>query len=202
MTVHELARIGVRTGRKVVEALSDGLDELEALIGDGRATDPLPTSPSASAWKMVGERENVTYPWPADAGGPDTFDRFRIYESPKGLKIALGFGVTLAGRRIVGVFKLGSGGGSPYPIVYFQGTDDFAQTRELIAPIRGRGGHRGKAMFKRSDGLPPLYDQFEIADLRARVEGHRFDVLGIVAREDDEITMVEHGAAQVDLRGL
>ena len=30
----------------------------------------------------------------------------------------------------------------------------------------------------------------------------RFDIVGVVAKEDDELTMLEHGAAQVSLRGL
>jgi hypothetical protein len=41
----------------------------------------------------------------------------------------------------VSLFRLGSGGGSPRPILPFVAADDFAETGEMVATLRGKGAN-------------------------------------------------------------
>lgn len=207
--VQDIELVIVRRLRAIGSEIGAGLDEIEALL-TGKSGAPAPAGvpevdvgTNGTAWTRVGELEGQSYKWPDKGGGLQTFDRFVVYES-NGLKIGLGY-VYAHGVQTppgVGVFKLGTGGGSKYPIVYFQATDDYDKTKELIAPIRGRGGDKGKAMFRPGDQLPAPYDQLPVAPFREKRPGYRFNIVGVVAKEDDERTMIEHGAIQVRLRNL
>jgi hypothetical protein len=206
--VEDIAVVIVRSLRRINKELEVGLAEIEDLLGDSFVTEllgegsgkPADASPS---WTKVDELKDQTYQWPKKTGGLQEFDRFVVYGAD-GLKIGLGFAHS-HGKEAppeIGVFKLGARDGSKYPIVYFTATDDYDKTRELIAPIRGRAGAKSRAMFRPSDELPPPYDQFPVAAFRDKRHGYRFDIVGVVAKEDDELTMVKHGAAQIRRRGL
>jgi hypothetical protein len=203
--------------------LTAGLDALDDLVDDwATATKRFTTrlrglldegaAESASAaeagrsrtkWVEVKRLQDQTYSWPPDHGGFEKYDPFVIYQS-KGSRLALAYNVNPVfvkgrARKQVWVFRLGTGGGSKEPIVPFVAADDYEDTRELVAIIRGKG-ETGRQMFGPGDELPPTYAHSRIDNLGERIDGH-YNRYCVVAHEDDLQTMLDHGAAQVELRG-
>ena len=98
------------------------------------------------------ERSGERYPWPS---GTDNYDKFWIYRAPDGRLFATGIVPKgYQGRDFWMTFILGSGRGSKRPVVLF-GDDDYADTGEAAAIIRGKGS-TGKAMFGMDDELPEV----------------------------------------------
>src|SRR4029453_13669151 len=114
--------------------------------------------------------------------------------------------------------------GSPQkPLAEFLAADDYKETRELVAVIRGRDGGRGgggpggpprrgfaglrgsdggRRMYGPGDPLPEIYEGF-----RTQMYDDRVDHAGVwhkvvvVAREDDHATMLNHALIQGRRRG-
>lgn len=148
-------------------------------------------------WEEIGRENGVTYVWPD--GNVDDYMDFVSYQGKggyAGLSLALGY---LKNGDVVG-FVLGAGGGSKRGITYFFPTDDFDQSREKVSMIRG-GGPRGRSGFAPSEALPNSYRHFTTDVLRDRRTG-KWNVQGVVAKEDDYATMLGHTALQARLRGL
>ena len=145
-------------------------------------------------WVKTGALEGQTYTWPE---GTEHYDPFETWEGG-GLKLGVGYRA-MPDRSYVAIFKMGEGGGSKRPIVYFTDADDFATTHERVSPIRGRDG--GRSFFGPKDPLPPEYDGVKIDSFRGRIDG-RWNVQAVVANEDDVTTMLNHAAAQIRLRNL
>jgi hypothetical protein len=153
-------------------------------------------SPSGS-WEELGRSDGETYRWPdenLDSYHP--FVRYRGTGGFAGMNLALGY---LENGDVVG-FVLGAGGGSKRGITYFFPVDDFGESRQKISMIRG-GGPRGRSGFGPSDPVPAVYSDFETANLRHRKAG-KWNVLGVLAGEDDFATMLRHTAIQAKLRDL
>ena len=187
------------------------LREVEAVWGEvvslaGVAAEVTRTAPESfvdHAWVERDELRGQTDTWPARGGGKEvtSFRRFRVFERSGGLRI--GLGEVRAGDgtlEAIGVFLIGPADRKRL-VVYFQRTDDFASTHRLWAPIRGKGG--GRSYFRGAETLPPQYAGMEIVRLGTVVSNHRLrEIDALLAHEDDWKTMVEHGAAQVQLRRL
>jgi hypothetical protein len=87
--------------------------------------------------------------------------------------------------------------GSPHqPLVEFVAADDYQQTRELVAVIRGSDG--GRRMYGAGDALPSVYEE----GFRTQMYSERVVYPGVwnkvvvVAREDDDETILNHALIQ------
>ncbi|MGZ4256283.1 MAG: hypothetical protein ACXVRE_00780 [Gaiellaceae bacterium] len=144
-----------------------------------------------ASWTKVDERHGVEYTWPDSISH---FDPFLTYRSGN-LELAIGFDRDGGGNPTTQILKDG------VPFASFQPASDFAETGELVGIIRGREG--GRKMFAFDDSLPPQYSAMTIARLSDRIVGHRFrNMACVVVNHDDVDSMLDHGRAQVELRGL
>jgi hypothetical protein len=151
----------------------------------------------SGSWEEIGREEGISYHWPD--GNVDDYAEFVSYRGTggyAGLTLALGY---LDHGDVVG-FVLGAGAGAKRGITYFFPADDFQETREKISMIRG-GGPRGRSGFAPGEALPHGYSGFKTDVLRDRRTG-KWNVQGVVAKENDFATMLGHTALQARLRGL
>lgn len=160
----------------------------------GWSLDP---APLAGSWQEIETLEGQTYGWPD--GNIDEYTRLVRFAGRgdyEGMELGIGFKEN--GERIGFVFSNGSK--SKRGLTYFQVTDDFAKSGELISMIRG-GGSTGHAGFSPADEVPAAYAGFKVDSLKNRKEG-KWNVLGVVAGTDDLDSMLNHTALQARLRGI
>jgi hypothetical protein len=157
----------------------------------------------AASWQLVRERSGESYSWPQYR---ETYEPYRIYLGTVENRepVILGLGETIRhnkwgrDRKYVVVFL--SSGAPQQPLVEFLAADDYEQSRELVAIIRGLDG--GRRMFGPADELPEAYELY----FRTQVYGERVEYRGIwnklvvVAREDDHKTMLNHALLQARRR--
>jgi hypothetical protein len=113
--------------------------------------------------------------------------------------VHIGLGETIRknkwGRNRKYVVAFLSSGSPQKPLAEFLAADDYAKTRELVAVIRGSDG--GRRMYGPGDELPELYE-----GLKTQMYDDRVDYAGVwhkvvvVAREDDDATMLNHALIQ------
>ena len=152
-------------------------------------------------WSLVEEREGESYRWPS---GVERYESFRVFEgstSTGTLRLALAehAPIELRGglRKYYVVFLVTAG--SKRPLVVFQAADDYEQTQELVAIIRGRDG--GRKMYGAEDTLPEAYESFPLEEFNKRIVAPgSLRKLAVVAQEDDATTMLAHGYLQARLR--
>ncbi len=115
--------------------------------------------------------------------------------------VQIGLGETIRenkwGRDRKYVVAFLSSGSPQQPLVEFVAADDYEQTRELVAVIRGSDG--GRRMYSAGDTLPALYNErfrTQIYNERVVYPGAWNKVVVVVAREDDEQTMLNHALIQ------
>lgn len=157
-------------------------------------------------WMQTHEPEGETYRWPD--GNVDEYARFMSFKGGPPLEyeihsgeIKLGVGFLETGE-VVG-FVMSNDGAAKRGIVYFQRTDDFDESGELISMIRG-GGKRGRSGFSPDDPPPHAYEAFNLESLRDRKEG-KWNVLGITANPSEAeglMAILDHTALQARLRGI
>jgi hypothetical protein len=183
--------------------------DLREVLGESREEDggsppEAITADSSGSWMEIERRPNETYTWPPDKGGKEEYDPFVLYKRGSQL-LALAHNVANVpvkgrDRKQIWVFHLQAGGGSKQPITPFIAADDYDDTREMVAIIRGKGDTKRK-MFGPGDELVSDYDDLKVEILRDRVAGH-YRMYCVVAHEDDHESMLRHGAAQARLRGF
>jgi hypothetical protein len=208
----------IRIIRKHVNACLDELESLEGAdlgaMSEG-GSEMTASAPAAAVteipteWVLIESREDETYSWPTLL---EEYVRFDVYEGTSSdgrrTRWAVGecerVGVWGKDRKYYIVFRLGTGGGSKQPICEFLEPDDYNETNELVAIIRGAGGPRGQQMFDPGDDLPSAYEGMRVETYRDRIAGmpdfRGWNKLAVVAREDDVETMLRHAAIQVALR--
>ncbi|HKB51309.1 MAG TPA: hypothetical protein VKC63_07755 [Solirubrobacterales bacterium] len=196
-----------------IEIDQQGLQELRALL-DMLASEESSVEPVASRgdsrvdlpprWRMVEERHGVTYTW---GGDHDVYDPFRIYAaeiSSGAVRLAIGrcertrtFGQD---RIYYIVVSIGPEGGMR-AISEFLAADDYAETHEVIAIIKGRGG--SGRQFDRPEELPSVYADWSTVTYRDRVDyPGSYLKQALVCSEQDHETMLNHSLAQIQLRHL
>jgi hypothetical protein len=114
--------------------------------------------------------------------------------------VQIGLGETIRkkkwGRDRKYVVAFLSAGSPQQPLVEFVAADDYGQTRELVAVIRGSDG--GRRMYGAGDTLPAVYSE----RFRTQMYNERVDHPGVwnktvvVAREDDDEAMLTHALIQ------
>jgi hypothetical protein len=150
-------------------------------------------------WRLVEEREGQSYQWPDRR---ERYSRYRVFIGVTGAKgaVHIGLGETTRenkwGRDRKYVVAFLSSSSPQQPVAEFVAADDYAETRELVAVIRGSDG--GRRMYSAGEALPGVYEE----RFRTQMYSDRVVFPGVwnkavvVAREDDEATMLSHALIQ------
>ena len=150
-------------------------------------------------WRLVRERDGESYRWPK---WRDRYAPYRVFmgttRAEGAVQVALGETIRTNawGRDRKYVVAFLSSGSPQEPLVEFVATDDYEQTRELVAVIRGSDG--GRRMYGPGDALPAVYTE----RFRTQIYNERITYPGawnkvvVVAREDDDETMLNHALIQ------
>lgn len=150
-------------------------------------------------WRLVQEREGQSYQWP---GQREHYSRYRVFIGTTRAEGAVHIGLGEAtrinkwGRDRKYVVAFLSSGAPHQPLAEFVAADDFQETRELVAVIRGSDG--GRRMYGAGDALPGVYEE----RFRTQMYSERVVYPGVwnkvvvVAREDDDETFLNHALIQ------
>jgi hypothetical protein len=150
-------------------------------------------------WRLTQERHDESYRWPKQR---DSYSPYRVFlgtTRPEGA-VQIGLGETIRenawGRERKYVVTFLSGGSPQQPLAEFVAADDFDDTRELVAVIRGSDG--GRRMYGVGDKLPAVYaEHFRTQLYNERVmHPGAWNKVVVVAREDDEAAMLNHALIQ------
>jgi hypothetical protein len=170
-----------------------------SLSGSSPAVADAPAADLPEEWSLVREREGESYRWPEDR------DRYSPYRVFLGLTRAqgavhIGLGETVResswGRNRKYVVAFLTSGSPQQPLAEFVAADDYEETRELVAVVRGSDG--GRRMYNAGDALPRVYEErfrTELYSDRVVYPGV-WNKIVVVAREDDHSTMLNHALIQ------
>ena len=150
-------------------------------------------------WALARERKGESYRWP---NGRDAYKPYRVFIGTTGGEgaVQIGLGETIRknkwGRDRKYVVAFLSSGSPQQPLVEFVAADDYEQTRELVAVIRGSDG--GRRMYSAGDALPAVYkERFRTQPYNERVvHPGVWNKLVVVAREDDDDAILNHALVQ------
>ena len=149
-------------------------------------------------WSLVREREGESYQWPE---ARERYARYRVFMGTTRSEgvVHIGLGETTRkkkwGRDRKYVVAFLSSGAPQKPLAEFLAADDYKESHELVAVIRGSDG--GRRMYGPGDALPETYEGF-----RTQMYSDRVDYAGVwhkvvvIAREDDHATMLNHALLQ------
>ena len=172
---------------------ADGTSDEAAVPAGGRVPD-IPDD-----WRLLREREGQSYQWP---GRREHYSRYRVFIGTTRAEgaVHLGLGETIRenkwGRDRKYVVTFLSSGSPHQPLAEFVAADDYEETRELVAVIRGSDG--GRRMYGAGDALPGVYKE----RFRTQMYSERVVYPGVwnkvvvVAREDDDATILNHALIQ------
>jgi hypothetical protein len=172
---------------------TDGASDDADLLARRRTAD-LPED-----WRLVRERDGESYRWP---NGRDRYSPYRVFMGVTRAEgaVQIGLGETVRenkwGRDRKYVVAFLSSGAPQHPLVEFVAADDYEQTRELVAVIRGSDGAR--RMYGAGDPLPALYTErfrTQIYNERVVYPG-AWNKVVVVAREDDDQAILNHALIQ------
>ena len=150
-------------------------------------------------WSVVREREGESYQWPEER---DRYSRYRVFMGTTRAEgaVHIGLGETIRkkkwGRNRKYVVAFLSSGSPQQPLAEFVAGDDYEETRELVAVIRGSDG--GRRMYGAGDALPAVYQE----RFRTQLYSERvvypgvWNKLVVVAREDDDEAILNHALIQ------
>ncbi len=153
----------------------------------------------ADGWRLVREREGASYQWPDQR---ERYSRYQVFVGTTRAEgaVHIGLGETVRknkwGRDRKYVVAFLSSGSPQQPLAEFVAADDYEDTRELVAVIRGSDGAR--RMYATGDALPRVYQE----RFRTQLYSERVVYPGVwnrvvdVAREDDDETMLNHALIQ------
>ncbi len=172
---------------------ADGSSDTAAAPAGGRTAD-LPED-----WRLVREREGESYKWPE---GRERYSRYRVFIGTTRAEGAVHIGLGEAvrenkwGRDRKYVVAFLSSGAPQQPLAEFVAADDYEQTGELVAVIRGSDG--GRRMYGAGDALPRAYRERFRTQLYSERVVHPgvWNKFVVVAREDDHETMLRHALIQ------
>jgi hypothetical protein len=155
-----------------------------------------------TGWQLVDRREGQRYQWPETLERYDRYDVYRGETQVEGtVFISLGWTVRpdAWGADRVYVVSFLSQRAPQTPLAEFLAADDYAETGELIAVIRGSDG--GRRMYGPTGDLPPAYAQFRIATYRDRVQAKgAWNKLAVVAAATDTDAILNHALIQARRR--
>lgn len=173
-------------------------------VGADRAAPKAAASPRGQAdladgWRLVQTRERESYQWPDHR---ERYSRYRVFVGTTRAEGAVHIGLGEAvrknkwGRDRKYVVAFLSGGSPQQPLAEFVAADDYEETRELVAVVRGSDG--GRRMYGAGDALPRVYEE----RFRTQLYSERvvypgvWNKIVVVTREDDDETMLNHALIQ------
>jgi hypothetical protein len=171
----------------------------DGLSGISQAAAGAPTADLPQEWSLVREREGESYRWPEER---DRYSPYRVFlgltRVEGAVHIALGETVRESswGRNRKYVVAFLTSGSPQQPLAEFVAADDYEETRELVAVVRGSDG--GRRMYNAGDALPRVYEErfrTELYSDRVVYPGVWNKVV-VVAGEDDHATMLDHALIQ------
>ena len=191
-------------GHLLIQLARAGFDSpIVRSLGTDGAVDNLDSPAGAvdlpDEWRPLGQRDGASYRWPT---GRERYSPYRVFvgmtRAEGAIQIGLGEAIRKNkwGRDRKYIVAFLSGGAPQQPLVEFVAADDYEQTRELVAVIRGSDG--GRRMYGAGDALPAAYaDHFRTQTYNERVvyPGAWTKVV-VVARETDEQTILNHALIQ------
>jgi hypothetical protein len=172
---------------------ADGTSDEAAVPAVGRSAD-LPED-----WRLLRERSEQSYQWP---GMREHYSRYRVFIGTTRAEgaVHIGLGESIRenkwGRDRKYVVAFLSSGSPQQPLAEFVAADDYDETHELVAVIRGSDGAR--RMYGAGDALPRVYKE----RFRTQIYSERIVYPGawnkavVVAGEHDEATMLNHALIQ------
>jgi hypothetical protein len=158
-----------------------------------------PKADLAEGWRLVQEREGQSYQWPDKR---ERYSRYRVFIGTTRAEgaVQIGLGETIRknkwGRDRKYVVAFLSGGSPQRPLAEFVAADDYEESRELVAVIRGSDG--GRRMYGAGDALPRVYTEGFRTQMYSERVVHPgvWNRVVVVAREDDDETMLNHALIQ------
>ena len=158
-----------------------------------------PKADLAEGWRLVQEREGQSYQWPDKR---ERYSRYRVFMGTTRAEgaVQIGLGETIRknkwGRDRKYVVAFLSSGSPQRPLAEFVAADDYEETRELVAVIRGSDG--GRRMYGAGDALPRVYTESFRTQMYSERVVHPgvWNRVVVVAREDDDETMLNHALIQ------
>jgi hypothetical protein len=175
------------------------INPVDAAFGESAAPARAPRADLAEDWRLAREREGESYQWPE---GRERYSRYRVFIGTTRAEgaVHIGLGETVRknkwGRDRKYVVAFRSSGSPQQPLAEFVAADDYEETRELVAVIRGSDG--GRRMYGVGDALPRVYKEH----FRTQMYNERVVYPGVwskvvvVAHEGDEATMLNHALIQ------
>jgi hypothetical protein len=150
-------------------------------------------------WRLLREREGEAYQWPEER---DRYSRYRVFLGTTRAEgaVHIGLGETVRankwGRDRKYVVAFLSSGSPQQPLAEFVAADDYEQSRELVAVIRGSDG--GRRMYGAGDALPDVYtERFQTQMYSDRiVHPGVWNKVVVVVREDDDEAILNHALIQ------
>jgi hypothetical protein len=150
-------------------------------------------------WRVVLEKEGESYQWPEVR---DRYSRYRVFVGTTRSEgaVHIGLGETIRerrwGRDRKYVVAFLSSGSPQQPLAEFVAADDYSETREFVAVIRGSDG--GRRMYSAGDVLPEVYQEHFRTQIYSERVVHpgAWNKIVVVAREDDDGTMLNHALVQ------
>ena len=177
---------------------------IETVAGDGGSGQAAalvrgPRADLPEDWRLVREREGESYQWPEER---DRYSRYRVFLGTTRTEgaVHIGLGETIRsnrwGRDRKYVVAFLSSGSPQQPLAEFVAADDYEETLELVAVIRGSDG--GRRMYGAGDALPAIYqERFQTQMYSERVVYRGvWNKVVVVAREDDDETIINHALLQ------
>jgi hypothetical protein len=177
---------------------------IEPVDADGAAGEAAAPARGAKAdlaedWRLVRERDGESYQWPEQR---EHYSRYRLFLGTTRAEgaVHIGLGETIRknkwGRDRKYVVAFLSSGSPQQPLAEFVAADDYEQTRELVAVIRGSDG--GRRMYGAGDELPRAYKERFRTQLYSERVAHPgvWNKLVVVAGEEDHETMLNHALIQ------
>jgi len=172
---------------------ADGSSSSTTATAAGRTVD-LPAD-----WGLVRHREGQSYQWPDQR---EHYSRYRVFIGTTRAEgaVHIGLGEVIRrnkwGRNRKYVVAFLSSGSPHQPLAEFVAADDYQETRELVAVIRGSDG--GRRMYGPGDTLPGVYrERFRTQLYSERVVYPGvWNKLVVVVREDSDETILNHALIQ------
>jgi hypothetical protein len=172
---------------------------VDGTSADASAPSRRPSADLSEDWRLVREREGESYQWPEER---ERYSRYRVFIGTTRAEgaVHIGLGETLRknkwGRDRKYVVAFLSSGSPQQPLAEFVAADDYEETRELVAVIRGSDG--GRRMYGAGDALPGVYKEAFRTQLYSErvVYPGVWNKVVVVAREDDDETMLNHALIQ------
>jgi hypothetical protein len=150
-------------------------------------------------WRLVRERAGESYRWPKRR---DHYARYRVFMGTTRAEgaVQIGLGETIRkntlGRDRKYVVAFLSSGSPQEPLVEFVAADDYEETSELVAVIRGSDGAR--RMYGVGDALPKVYAERFRTDIYSEriTRPGAWNKRVAVVRDDDHEAMLTHALIQ------